>query len=928
MAGRLKDLGLAALVVLVVSGIVAAWSISVDVNQLKRTHSGEAERIDRQLTQQLASLETVLVSLSGLYHASDELNLAETTGFSQELLRAYPFISRIIHLQKITADERQEFEDTMLEQGLIDFRVYRHPSAADQAFDSSDDYALAVDFMEPMGPLSSALLGYDFASHPGTQEVLRRSVVENRIVASPEMKLKPSLKAAVYVAKPIYLGRYPPQTVESRSEMLSGLVLLEIVVDEFLGGTLLPPGFLLTLEGQLSPAVVDADDSHEASLVLLAGDDNLGAPYLAQSLSLAAYDQQITLQLSRRIDPDDIDLARLAGSWIGVMTLLGLLIASTASRRKAQRWAEAANAVAAAEGERFSQVVDNAFDAVITTDRHGNIVSWNRMAEYMFGYSPHDVVGKPLFPLILADEDTSALQRELLALVRQRTGIAVSRHVTTTGCDRSGETFAMELAVSRTDVQGDPLLSVFARDIREREESERKIRQLAYYDALTKLPNRQAFKEQVTRTVSASRRQGRKSAVLYLDLDGFKRINDTLGHDVGDRLLIGVAERLKKQLRKEDQVGRPDGVDPPEQQRTIARLGGDEFTVLLVDVRDPLSVTVVARRIQEAVARPFNLAGHEVYVTPSIGIAMIPDDGSDVDVILKNADTAMYHAKSIGKNNFQFYAEDMNNRAGNRLKLEGDLRRAMQRRELQLVYQPQVDIATGQIVAAEALLRWRHPQLGDIPPFEFIPLAEETGMIIEIGERVLNEACRQNKAWLDEGVPPIKVAVNLSPVQFIQRELKASVFHALRVSGLPPQQLELEITESILMRNVEETIATLHQIREMGVALSVDDFGTGYSSLSYLKRFPIDALKIDRSFVKDIPRDQDDMAITAAIIAMGHQLNLEIVAEGVESNEQLAFLRQRGCETAQGYLIGKPVAADVLHRQLLGHGTGNTRQRA
>lgn len=905
------------LMILAVSGVVAWWSIWLDIQQLKHEHSAEVSRIDRQLTQRVNSLETVLISLGGLYHASDELNLAELTGFSEELLRAYPHIKSIFHLQKVTWEEHSDFEDVMLEEGLIGFRIYRHSSSTRQDEQPSGHFTLPIDFIEPMDPLVSSLLGYDFGSHPGTQKAIDQAVIQNRVVATDQLQLKTSLPPAFYVMKPVYLGRYPPKTTAERIEMLSGVVVLEISVETFLNEAHLSPSYTLITSRQ-SPTQVDAGDSpHSNDVSLILRNDDKSAPRLLSTLHLSAYGQQLHLQLVRPVALTNINLVRLAWMWLGAMLVLGLLTASFAGRRSAQARADAAATLAAAEGERFSQVVDNAFDAVITTDSDGSIVSWNRMAEYMFGYPASDVMGKKMAPLILTSESKEAIQKELTSMIQIENRQRQSRHLETRGFDRSGKSFPMELALSRADVHGEPLLSVFARDITQREESDQQIRTLAYYDTLTQLPNRELFKEQTAHAITAAKRYQRNGAVLYLDLDGFKRINDTLGHDLGDRLLVGVAERLKSQLRTDDQIARAVPADGPEEEKTIARLGGDEFTVLLTEVRAPLSVTVVARRIQQAISKPFILAGHEVYVTPSVGIAMFPGDGADVDEILKNADTAMYHAKSIGKNNFQFYAEDMNARSSNRLKLEGDLRRAMEREELRLEYQPQIDIATGEIIAAEALLRWHHPELGEIAPFEFIPLAEETGMIIGIGEWVLQEACRQNKVWLDEGTSPIKVAINLSPVQFIQRDLNDAVRRALKDTGLPAEYLELEITESILMRNVEETIAALHGIREMGVGLSVDDFGTGYSSLSYLKRFPIDSLKIDRSFVKDIPQDTGDMAITAAIIAMGHQLNLEIVAEGVESQEQLEFLRLHGCETAQGYLISKPVTADELHQLLV-----------
>jgi len=355
---------------------------------------------------------------------------------------------------------------------------------------------------------------------------------------------------------------------------------------------------------------------------------------------------------------------------------------------------------------------------------------------------------------------------------------------------------------------------------------------------------------------------------------------------------------------------------------TLARIGGDEFVALLRNIDDKPVVAHVAARMVDAMVLPFFVDGHELFVTASIGIALYPGDGDDIDALIRNADTAMYRAKDSGRNNYQFYAAAMNEEAQQRLRLETDLRHATERNELFVLYQPQADISVRRIVGAEALVRWQHPGLGLIPPMEFIPIAEESGLIVQVGEWVLRAVCRQNKAWQDAGLPPVRVAVNLSPLQFRQQDLFAVVSAALKESGLEPQYLELELTESIFMEDIEAAIVTLRQIKNLGVALSIDDFGTGFSSLSYLKRFPIDTLKIDQSFVRDSPGNPDDSAIVEAIIAMAHSLKLKAIAEGVETEQQLAFLRERGCEMMQGYLCARPLAPDQFAEILLTHHRG------
>jgi diguanylate cyclase (GGDEF)-like protein/PAS domain S-box-containing protein len=447
-------------------------------------------------------------------------------------------------------------------------------------------------------------------------------------------------------------------------------------------------------------------------------------------------------------------------------------------------------------------------------------------------------------------------------------------------------------------------------DITESKRAEERIRHLAYYDGLTQLPNRHLFLENVTQALNQARRHDRVLGVLSMDLDQFKRINDTLGHSTGDRLLKEVAARLREGLRAHDTVAHGEG------ELGIARLGGDEFCILLNEIGQFHDAAKIARRIVESFTQPVVIDGNELFVTTSIGIALFPVDGEDAETLLKNADAAMYHAKSQGRNNYQFYGRAMNARALEKLAMESLLRKAIERSEFELHFQPKLDLRNGCIAGAEALIRWRHPELGMVPPGDFIPLAEESGLIVAIGEWVLEATCRQSLEWQRAGLPAVPIAVNISSPHFRHSGLLPTVARVLQESGLPARLLEVEVTESMLMADLKATLGTLHRLKDMGLRLSIDDFGTGYSSLAYLKRFPLDALKVDRSFVKDTPGAADDAAITSAIIAMAHSLKLEVVAEGVETRAQLAFLRARGCEYAQGYLISRPVAAPDLARLL------------
>jgi diguanylate cyclase (GGDEF)-like protein/PAS domain S-box-containing protein len=452
-------------------------------------------------------------------------------------------------------------------------------------------------------------------------------------------------------------------------------------------------------------------------------------------------------------------------------------------------------------------------------------------------------------------------------------------------------------------------------DITKRKKAEAKIRFLAYYDVLTGLPNRQLFKEHADRAIFTAQRNGTKVAVIFLDLDNFKRINDTLGHNAGDKLLKKISKNLMVGIRASDIVARTEA--GKQSMTSLSRLGGDEFTILLTGLSDMEHAAVVAKRIIECAGLPVKIDGQELYVTGSAGIAVYPDDGEDIDTLLKNADAAMYYAKGAGRNNFQFYAKHMNASTLARLNMEAKLKKALEQNELVLYYQPQVEIRTDRIVGLEALIRWKHPEMGLVSPAEFIPIAEETGLIVPIGEWVLKTACAQVLVWHRAGFIPLRIGVNVSGRQFRQQDLVKSVKQILDTTCLDPQYLELELTESIIMHDVEEAIATLCKLKEIGLKLSVDDFGTGYSSMNYLKRFPLDTLKIDRSFVKDITTDPNDAAITKATIALAKSLDLTTTAEGVETEEQLTFLREQGCDQVQGYLISRPVPAEKVEKLLL-----------
>lgn len=435
----------------------------------------------------------------------------------------------------------------------------------------------------------------------------------------------------------------------------------------------------------------------------------------------------------------------------------------------------------------------------------------------------------------------------------------------------------------------------------ERENHQAQILFHACHDSLTGLPNRNLFHDRLTHAMTRANRNNRLIALMFIDLDRFKTVNDTLGHNIGDQLLKAVTGRLRKCIRECD---------------TVARLGGDEFTIVLENLDNVAQVTDVAERILDVMSKPFRIEQHEIFTSPSIGITLYPFDDDDVNNLISFADIAMYHAKEKGKNNYKFYSAEMSIRTKDRLSLESHLRRALEKEEFVLYYQPKIDLSSGVITGMEALLRWKSPDRGLVSPLEFVPLLEETGLILAVGDWVLRTACRQNKIWQSKGFPSLKVAVNISAMQFRQENIAEQIGRALRDTGLEPKDLELEITESTLIDNIESAVKVLLTLHKMGIFIAIDDFGTGYSSLSYLKRFQIDCLKIDRSFVRDVTTDPDDAAIATAIIALAHSLRLTVVAEGVETENHLAFLNAHHCDEAQGFLFSKPLPAEEFEKLL------------
>lgn len=544
--------------------------------------------------------------------------------------------------------------------------------------------------------------------------------------------------------------------------------------------------------------------------------------------------------------------------------------------------------------KKFESVIESMKDGIIVIDQDGIILQWNGGATQLFGYAKEEVIRKNI-TLLIPERMRGQHEKGLHRYMSEKDPHPIAQTVELAGLKKDGSEFPIEISMSAWSTEEGMFFSSIIRDITERKLSEAKIKELIFIDPLTGLANRRLFYEQLPSALNQAKETGHPFALLYLDLDQFKLINDTFGHLIGDQLLQEVAARLQKCVNTKD---------------TVARLSGDEFILLLENTkRDEAEES--AQTILEVLNRPFLLSEKQVVITPSIGISLFPSDGNNEEDLVKNADMAMYHAKEKGKNNYRFFKEEMNEANSIKTKLAFAIRKGLEQKEFTVHYQPQIDLKTGRIIGVEALVRWTHPEWGVIPPADFIPIAEETESIIQLGRYILRQACIQNKAWQDAGIPPFRVAVNVSAHQFSKGDLASEVQSALKISNLPAKYLELELTESIIQESDTAT-GVMHKLKEMGVSLSIDDFGTGYSSLTYLKIFPIDTLKIDQQFTRGIESDPKDKALVATIIQMAHNLNLNVIAEGVETVAQVDFLKQKGCNQAQGYYFHHPMSAEGI----------------
>ena len=538
---------------------------------------------------------------------------------------------------------------------------------------------------------------------------------------------------------------------------------------------------------------------------------------------------------------------------------------------------------------QLAAIVESSNDAIIVKDLNGIITGWNAAAEELFGYRSGEIIGSSILTLIPPDR----LEEEdrIMSLVK---GGKRTDHFETVRWGKGKKPIDVSVTISPVKDSAGNIIgaSKIARDITQRKESQERIEYLAHYDSLTGLPNRALFTDRMKIAIENASRYSFRLALLFVDLDRFKLINDSLGHGIGDKLLKVVAERMQSTVRQTD---------------TASRLGGDEFVVLLGRIHTATDAARVAEKLIAVLSQPYQIEQHELLLTASIGISIYPDSGKDASSLIRNADVSMYSAKGQGRNRYQFYSEDLVSTSVERLSLEYDLRSALARDEIFPVYQPQLELATGRVVGVEALMRWKHPGRGLVSPASFIPVAEDSGLILSLGEHILRKSCLQARQWHEQQGFEGTIAVNVSAVQFRQNDFTDVVLRALADSGLSPECLELELTESVVMHGVESATQKMCFLESHGIKLAIDDFGTGYSSLSYLRQFAIDRLKIDQSFVRDLPEDTDAQAIICAIVAMGRSLGLRVIVEGVETEGQAEYLRSVQCDESQGYLYARPM---------------------
>ena len=888
------------------------------IQQKTDVHNAQALLIKEQVVRKIDAIDEALHSMRTLFDASSEVDADEFRLLSDNLLSRHKHIVSTSYLPRVAQADKETFEQSLKDKGFIDFEITQEQGGA---VAGNNAYLFPVLYHEPYTPVALKKLGIDYNAGTKAQAVIIRAIKTSMAAVMVHVPLRSSSRE-YSVVKAIYAGKDTPLGVGERLNSAHGLVELRVNAEEIFGENLLP-GL------NTSMTVLSGGEPQELAHVIqpINKDENtFFIQWHEDEHTFFSGIDEYRLEMRLPISFSLADIALLAGVFLISVTISLLLMLQARSfverTRLLKRQHEAVQILAdektkelAREKERAQITLESIEDAVITTDRHGVIDYMNPIAEAVLGIAEHEAQGQRIEHVlsIYSDDERSLLSNPVFDCLESVAPVRILETVTLVG--QGKKKISAEVTAAPIVGKDEVLLgAVFvSHDVSVARKLANQMEFQATHDSLTGLPNRALLVDRLQQAISRAPWNKKNIAVLFLDLDRFKLINDTMGHDVGDELLKQVASRLSLCLRDGD---------------TVSRLGGDEFVIILRDLACVDDVTLLANKLTEVFKRPFQLPMDEIFTSSSIGISIYPQDGDDPLALMKKADAAMYQAKAAGKDKFVFYNEEMTLKSTKTLNIEMELRRALERSEFSLFYQPQVNGETGEIIGVEALIRWHHPELGMVSPLEFIPIAEETGLIISLGQWVIQTACRHRKAWYAAGNTDVRVSVNISGVQFQHPSLLPIVKRSLDETGIPADLLELELTEGVLARDSDVSAKTLSKLHEMGVHMSIDDFGTGYSSLSYLKRFPLSTLKVDRCFVKDVISDPDDAAICTAIIAMAHQLNLRVIAEGVENEEQLEFLLRYQCNAIQGYYFSPPVPEEKIRMMLLEHKAFSKQQTA
>jgi len=846
-----------------------------------------ATQVANNLEARFDQYVAVLDSSAGLFTSSSGVHRADWEGFADAIgLKAkYPGISSLQYLSFVPREELNRFVDATRADGAPGFKV----SPVEVR-----DFYCPITFAAPHDT-THYIQGFDPCHSSTNTGVLFAARDGGGTSLSVPLDLRDvdgAVHRGVVATRALYRKGMDVSTPAARRTALFGWVAETLPMDKVVAG-------VVPEHVQMEVEVRDTGLGDVAGLLFR---QNAGAEARSWWMPLAAIESDYIAHINiggrdwtlRFHEPASV-------SWISLLVVLvGLLISLPATllvlnlgltRSRALRLAERMTESLREQEQMLGSIAGNISDGIYRSTPDKGMIYANEALARIFGYKSTAELMSVAGPILYANPR----RRQELTQLLDDHGQYRNEEVEYQRKDGT-RFFGINSATTVKDEKGVPIyFDGVISDITERKRAEAQVYQLAHYDSLTGLPNRALLRDRLGQAMNDARRRGAKLAVMYLDLDRFKTVNDSLGHETGDKLLKAVSTRLRECMRDSD---------------TISRQGGDEFLLILRDVTDAPAVAHVAEKLQEAVAKPIQIGEYELHITPSLGISIFPDDALDIDGLIRNADAAMYHAKENGRFNFQFFTPEMNTRAYERLSMEGSLRQAIERKEFHLHYQPQVDLRTGAIMGVEALLRWDRPGHENVPPSVFVPVLESSGMIGVVGEWVLREACRQNRVWQQQGLMPVPVAVNLSAIQFNRRNMADTISAILAETGLEPRWLELEFTESAVMHDTREVGNIIGRLDDLGVQLALDDFGTGYSSLSYLRRFHLDKINIDQSFVRDIDLDVDDAAIVTAIIGMARNLKVAAVAEGVESRAQCEFLRTHGCDGMQGYLFSKPLPPD------------------